>query len=272
MDGLGFVLGVLQQPPRARVHRVAWRLGHRRSRPTSSSRPSWRRSSRIRRSARPSAPTSRPSWTATPPAPALSSRCSTSRASTPSRPIGSPIGCGTRGRQDFALYLQSRSSEVFQTDIHPAARIGRGIFLDHATGSSSAQTAVIEDNVSMLQDVTLGGTGKERGDRHPKIRRGVLIGAGAKILGNIEVGECARVAAGSVVLQPVPPQHDGGRRSGEGRRNGGLRRAGAVHGPVPLLMEGIWKDRSLRRDPNRRLPALRRAWQGCIRHVSRKGL
>ena len=109
-----------------------------------------------------------------------------------------------RGRQDFALYLQSRSSEVFQTDIHPAAKIGRGIFLDHATGLVVGSTAVIEDNVSMLQEVTLGGTGKERGDRHPKIRRGVLIGAGAKILGNIEVGRCARVAAGSVVLQPVP--------------------------------------------------------------------
>ena len=109
-----------------------------------------------------------------------------------------------RGRIDFALYLQSRASEVFQTDIHPAARIGRGIFLDHATGLVVGATAVIEDNVSMLQDVTLGGTGKERGDRHPKIRRGVLIGAGAKILGNIEVGQCARVAAGSVVLQPVP--------------------------------------------------------------------
>jgi serine O-acetyltransferase len=110
----------------------------------------------------------------------------------------------THGRQDFALYLQSRSSEVFQTDIHPAARIGRGIFLDHATGLVVGVTAVIEDDVSLLQDVTLGGTGKERGDRHPKIRRGVLIGAGAKILGNIEVGQCARVAAGSVVLQPVP--------------------------------------------------------------------
>jgi serine O-acetyltransferase len=109
-----------------------------------------------------------------------------------------------RGRRDFALYLQSRSSEVFQTDINPQARMGRGIFLDHATGLVVGETAVIEDNVSMLQDVTLGGTGKERGDRHPKIRRGVLIGSGAKILGNIEVGECARVAAGSVVLQPVP--------------------------------------------------------------------
>ncbi len=109
-----------------------------------------------------------------------------------------------RGRHDFALYLQSRSSEAFQTDIHPAARIGRGIFLDHATGLVVGATAVIEDNVSMLQDVTLGGTGKERGDRHPKIRHGVLIGAGAKILGNIEVGHCARIAAGSVVLKPVP--------------------------------------------------------------------
>ncbi|MCX7340660.1 MAG: serine O-acetyltransferase [Hyphomicrobiales bacterium] len=110
----------------------------------------------------------------------------------------------TKGRTDLALYLQSRSSEVFQTDIHPAARIGRGIFLDHATGLVVGSTVVIGDNVSMLQDVTLGGTGKESGDRHPKIHSGVLIGAGAKILGNIEVGECARVAAGSVVLAPVP--------------------------------------------------------------------
>jgi serine O-acetyltransferase len=111
-----------------------------------------------------------------------------------------------KGRKDFAMYLQSRSSAVFQTDINPSARIGRGIFLDHATGLVVGQTAVIEDDVSMLQDVTLGGTGKQDGDRHPKIRRGVLIGAGAKILGNIEVGECARIAAGSVVLKSVPPQ------------------------------------------------------------------
>ncbi len=108
------------------------------------------------------------------------------------------------GRKDFALYLQSRSSEIFQTDIHPAAQIGKGIFLDHATGLVVGSTAVIEDDVSMLHAVTLGGTGNERGDRHPKIRRGVLIGAGAKIIGNIEVGQCARVAAGSVVLAPVP--------------------------------------------------------------------
>jgi serine O-acetyltransferase len=107
-------------------------------------------------------------------------------------------------RQDFALYLQSRSSVVFQTDVHPAATFGKGIFLDHATGLVVGMTAVVEDDVSILQDVTLGGTGKEHGDRHPKIRRGVLIGAGAKILGNIEVGHCARVAAGSVVLAPVP--------------------------------------------------------------------
>ncbi len=109
------------------------------------------------------------------------------------------------GRKDLALYIQSRSSAVFQTDIHPAAVIGKGIFLDHATGLVVGSTAVIGDDVSMLQDVTLGGTGKEAGDRHPKVRRGVMIGAGAKVLGNIEVGHCSRIAAGSVVLQPVPP-------------------------------------------------------------------
>jgi len=108
------------------------------------------------------------------------------------------------GERDFALYLQSRSSEVFQTDIHPAARFGHGIFLDHATGLVVGETALIEDEVSMLHHVTLGGTGKESGDRHPKIRKGVVIGAGAKILGNIEVGAHARIAAGSVVLNSVP--------------------------------------------------------------------
>ena len=111
----------------------------------------------------------------------------------------------------FALYLQSVSSETFQTDINPQARIGKGIFLDHATGLVVGATAVVEDDVSILQEVTLGGTGKETGDRHPKIRCGVLIGAGAKILGNIEVGHCARVASGSVVLEPVPHNYDGGR-------------------------------------------------------------
>ncbi len=108
------------------------------------------------------------------------------------------------GRRDFALYLQSRSSSVFQTDIHPASKIGKGIFIDHATGLVVGETAVIEDDVSILHGVTLGGTGKAGGDRHPKIRHGVLIGAGAKILGNIEVGHCAKVAAGSVVLSSVP--------------------------------------------------------------------
>ncbi len=107
-------------------------------------------------------------------------------------------------RRDFALYLQSRASEVFQTDIHPAVPMGRGIFLDHATGLVVGSTAAIGDDVSILQGVTLGGTGKEAGDRHPKIGRGVLIGAGAKILGNIAIGNCSRIAAGSVVLAAVP--------------------------------------------------------------------
>jgi serine O-acetyltransferase len=109
-----------------------------------------------------------------------------------------------KGRKDFALYLQSRASVVFLCDINPAAKFGRGIFLDHATGLVVGETAVIDDDVSILHDVTLGGTGKENEDRHPKIRRGVMIGAGAKILGNIEVGHCARIAAGSVVVKPVP--------------------------------------------------------------------
>jgi len=107
------------------------------------------------------------------------------------------------GRRDFALYLQSRSSAVFQADIHPAVPIGTGMFLDHATGVVIGATAVIEDHVSMLQGVTLGGTGKSVDDRHPKVRHGVLIGAGATILGNIEIGECSKIAAGSVVLHPV---------------------------------------------------------------------
>jgi serine O-acetyltransferase len=108
------------------------------------------------------------------------------------------------GRRDFALYLQSRMSAIFQVDIHPAVKMGQGIFFDHATGIVIGMTATLDDDVSILQGVTLGGTGKETGDRHPKIRRGVLIGAGAEILGNIEVGCCSKVAAGSVVLKPVP--------------------------------------------------------------------
>jgi serine O-acetyltransferase len=106
-------------------------------------------------------------------------------------------------RPDLALYLQSLSSEHLAVDIHPAASFGVGILLDHATGFVAGETAVVEDNVSFLHEVTLGGTGKARGDRHPKIRSGVLIGAGAKILGNINVGEGAKIGAGSVVLKDV---------------------------------------------------------------------
>jgi serine O-acetyltransferase len=109
------------------------------------------------------------------------------------------------GRHALALFLQNRTSEVFAVDIHPAARIGNGILMDHATGVVVGETAVIEDNVSILHEVTLGGTGKAEGDRHPKVRHGVLIGAGAKILGNVEVGRGAKVGAGSVVLEDVPP-------------------------------------------------------------------
>ncbi len=109
-----------------------------------------------------------------------------------------------QGRTSMALYLQNRISEVFGVDIHPAAKIGRGIMIDHATSIVIGETAVVEDDVSMLHAVTLGGTGKETGDRHPKVRKGALIAAGAKILGNIEVGESARVGAGSVVLKDVP--------------------------------------------------------------------
>ncbi len=110
-----------------------------------------------------------------------------------------------QNRKHLAFYLQNRISDLFAVDIHPAAKIGNGIMMDHATGIVIGETAVVEDNVSMLHGVTLGGTGKEGGDRHPKIRKGVMIGAGAKILGNIEIGADARVAAGSVVLENVPP-------------------------------------------------------------------
>jgi len=108
-----------------------------------------------------------------------------------------------KGRESLALFLQNRISVVFGVDINPAARIGQGIMLDHATGIVIGQTAVVEDNVSIMQSVTLGGTGKEGGDRHPKVRKGVLISAGAKVLGNIEIGEGAKIGAGSVVLRPV---------------------------------------------------------------------
>ncbi len=110
----------------------------------------------------------------------------------------------SQGRNSLALFLQNRISAVFAVDIHPAARIGQGIMFDHATGIVIGETAVIEDDVSIMQSVTLGGTGKAGGDRHPKVGKGVLIGAGAKILGNIHVGECAKIGAGSVVLKDVP--------------------------------------------------------------------
>ena len=110
-----------------------------------------------------------------------------------------------RDRRALALYLQSRMSELFQVDIHPATKIGKGVFIDHATGVVIGETAVIEDDVSIMQNVTLGGTGKEIGDRHPNIRRGALVSVGAKVLGNIDVGEGAKVAAGSVVLEDVEP-------------------------------------------------------------------
>jgi len=109
------------------------------------------------------------------------------------------------GRHDLAYFIQMRVSEVFGIDIHPAARIGKGLMIDHAHSIVIGETAVVGDNVSMLHSVTLGGTGKEEEDRHPKIGDGVLIGAGAKVLGNIKVGHCSRIAAGSVVLHDVPP-------------------------------------------------------------------
>ncbi|MFT5799892.1 MAG: serine O-acetyltransferase [Candidatus Azotimanducaceae bacterium] len=110
----------------------------------------------------------------------------------------------TQGHNDLAYFFQMRVSEIFGVDIHPAARIGRGIMIDHAHSIVIGETAVVGDNVSMLHSVTLGGTGKEEEDRHPKIGDGVLIGAGAKVLGNIKVGNCSRIAAGSVVLEDVP--------------------------------------------------------------------
>ncbi len=111
----------------------------------------------------------------------------------------------TVGQKDLAYFVQMRVSEIFGVDIHPAARIGQGIMIDHAHSIVIGETAVVGDNVSMLHSVTLGGTGKEEEDRHPKIGDGVLIGAGAKVLGNIKVGDCSRIAAGSVVLEEVPP-------------------------------------------------------------------
>ena len=112
----------------------------------------------------------------------------------------------TSGQRDIAYFMQSRVSEVFGIDIHPNAKIGKGLMIDHAHSIVIGETAVVGDNVSMLHSVTLGGTGKEEEDRHPKIDDGVLIGAGAKVLGNIHVGHCSRIAAGSVVLYDIPPK------------------------------------------------------------------
>lgn len=111
----------------------------------------------------------------------------------------------SKGRRDLAYFVQMRVSEIFGVDIHPGARMGKGIMIDHAHSIVIGETAIVGDNVSMLHSVTLGGTGKEEEDRHPKIGDGVLIGAGAKVLGNIKVGHCSRIAAGSVVLEEVPP-------------------------------------------------------------------
>ncbi len=117
--------------------------------------------------------------------------------------IGHWLWC--QGRRDLAHFLQSRVSEVFAVDIHPAVPVGSGVFIDHGTGLVVGETAIIGNDVSILHEVTLGGTGKERGDRHPKVRDGVLLSAGAKVLGNVEIGRDARVGAGSVVLHDVPP-------------------------------------------------------------------
>lgn len=111
----------------------------------------------------------------------------------------------THERKTMALFIQNRMSDLFAVDIHPAAKLGRGIMMDHATGIVIGETAVVGDDVSMLHGVTLGGTGKQDEDRHPKVGRGVLLSTGAKVLGNIQIGEYSRVGAGSVVLKPVPP-------------------------------------------------------------------
>jgi serine O-acetyltransferase len=153
-----------------------------------------------------------------------------------------------QGREDMARFLQMRTSEAFGVDVHPNARIGRGVMIDHAHSIVIGETAVVGDNVSMLHSVTLGGTGKEDGDRHPKIGNGVLIGAGAAILGNIVVGNCSRIAAGSVVLEPVPPMTT---VAGVPAR---------VVGKVNCTEPARTMDQMLGSDPGREIP---RAMQGC---------
>lgn len=137
-------------------------------------------------------------------------------------------------RRELAHALAGAVAGALSIDIHPAARIGGGVMLDHASGIVIGETAVVEDDVSILQGVTLGGTGKEHGDRHPKVRRGVMIGAGAKILGNIEIGTMSKVAAGSVVLKPVPP-----RCTVAGVPARVVRRHGAGHVPAQEMDQGL---------------------------------
>ncbi len=136
-----------------------------------------------------------------------------------------------QGRETLAFYLQSRASEVFQVDINPAARIGQGVFIDHGTGIVIGETAVVGDDVSMLHGVTLGGTGADRGDRHPKIGKGVLLGAGSKVLGNIQIGDYAKIASGSVVLEARAAALHGRRRPRADGQLPHLRRAGPDDGP-----------------------------------------
>ena len=130
----------------------------------------------------------------------------------------------------MALFIQNRMSDLFAVDIHPAATLGRGIMIDHATGVVIGETAVVGDDVSMLHGVTLGGTGKQDEDRHPKVGRGVLLSTGAKVLGNIEIGEYSRVGAGSVVLKAGAAAHDGCGRARARHRQGGISAAFAGHG------------------------------------------
>ena len=141
-----------------------------------------------------------------------------------------------QGNRDFAFFLQSLGSQFFGVDIHPAARFGKGIMLDHATGFVVGETAVTGDNCSFLHGVTLGGSGKESGDRHPKLGNNVLIGAGAKVLGNIKVGNCSRIAAGSVVLTDVPAN-----TTVEGVPNGGVGPAGCSE-PARTMDQGLGPD------------------------------
>ena len=137
-------------------------------------------------------------------------------------------------RRELAHAIAGQVAAMLSIDIHPAARIGSAVMLDHASGIVIGETAVVEDEVSILQGVTLGGTGKEHGDRHPKVRRGVMIGAGAKILGNIEIGAMSKVAAGSVVLQPVPP-----RCTVAGVPARVVRRHGEGHVPAEEMDQGL---------------------------------